>query len=199
MVNPERKKWDVHWNTSHLRGRREDPTSIINQFGIKSGFVIADLGCGDGYFTLPLISHIGRSGMIYAVDSNSNALNILKNNLAKISSESARVRIIMADVSDTPIRSHSVDTVLFANIFHDIEDKSRFLKEVKRIVKQSGVIIDIDWRRVPSQFGPPENIRIDEPTALIIMEENGLRLIRSIDAGQYHYGFIMSVEEEHIH
>jgi ubiquinone/menaquinone biosynthesis C-methylase UbiE len=195
MVNPEREKWNAHWNTSHFSGRREDATSIISQFGIQSGTIVADLGCGDGYFTVPLIPHIGRNGIIYAVDSNSNALSILKNILDKMGPESECVRIMKADVSDTPLRSHSVDTVIFANIFHDLADKSRFLKEVKRIVKQSGMIVDIDWRRISSPFGPPQDIRIDEASAMRIMDENGLELIRSIDAGPYHYGLLLGVGE----
>jgi len=36
--------------------------------------VVADLGCGPGYYTLPLAESVGPEGRVYAVDMNEGVI-----------------------------------------------------------------------------------------------------------------------------
>jgi tRNA A58 N-methylase Trm61 len=49
----------------------EDPDAILSEVGVKPGEVVADIGCGAGFFTLPLAKYVGKSGKVYALDTSS--------------------------------------------------------------------------------------------------------------------------------
>jgi len=45
---------------------------------VTEGQVVADLGCGPGYYTLALADFVGPEGKVYAVDSDEKAIRALK-------------------------------------------------------------------------------------------------------------------------
>lgn len=181
-----------HTGFLHRTGiARGDPHSVLDGIGVRRGWHVADLGCGGGYFTIPFLDYVGEEGVIYAVDRDPDALSSLERSLDSVPSRRHQIRLLEEDISKTSIPSHSVDVVFFANVLHDIEDKRIFLEEVKRIAKESAFIVDIDWHREPSPFGPPFNIRITERDAKILAEENGFLVSKSIEAGPYHYGLLL--------
>jgi len=50
---------------------------------VNQGQVVADLGCGPGYFTIPLAEKVGESGRVYAVDSDSKLIQAVKGKARK--------------------------------------------------------------------------------------------------------------------
>lgn len=63
---------------SKERRERQNPEKIIKSVGVTRGMVVADLGCGPGFFTIPLALAVGKSGMVYAVDSDAGMLSYLR-------------------------------------------------------------------------------------------------------------------------
>lgn len=177
LLSKERKKW-------------QDPLRICREIGVKKGMVVADLGCGPGFFTLPIASLVGPDGIVYAVDSNPVMLDILHKRIKKSWKYGKAIHLINADVSNTGIKSGSVDLALFVNLLHDIEDKRAFLAEVKRICKTNANVVDIDWKKTKKDIGPPLKIRLSKQQSENIMIRNGFKILRSINAGPYHYGFV---------
>ncbi len=177
LLSDERKKW-------------QDPLKISKAMGVKRGMTVADLACGPGFFTLPLASLVGYSGIVYAVDANPTMLGHLRAMIATSDAQSKTTRVIQPDVSNTGIPSDSVDVALFANVLHDIEDKKTFLTEVKRICRPGAAVVDIDWRKVKTEMGPPFEIRLTEAESRNILAASGLHITKSIDAGPHHYGLV---------
>src|SRR6185437_6052003 len=59
--NPRRESW-------------EKSSLILEAVSPKPGDVVADIGCGPGYFTFRFASKVGDSGRVYAVDNNDRHL-----------------------------------------------------------------------------------------------------------------------------
>jgi ubiquinone/menaquinone biosynthesis C-methylase UbiE len=175
---------------SDERRRYQNPLKISKAMGVKNGMTLADLGCGPGFFTIPLASLVGSKGLVYAVDSSSTMLKHLRANIKKSHASRMRIKIVRADVSRTRIPSNSVDIVLFARVLHDIGDKRPFLKEVGRICKPSGMVVDLDWKKIRMKHGPPYGICLSKPQARRIITRKGFRFAGTFDAGRYHYGLI---------
>lgn len=170
-------------------GRRQmhDPDFVLKNSGLAEGMVVADLGCGPGFFTVPIAQKIGAKGFVYAVDGNQLMLDNLKDNIVKSGVNPKNVEIIRADVSKTGIPENSVDLVFFANVLHEVYDKKAFFKEVRRIAKPNGVVVDVDWKRIQSERGPPLEERLSEEQASKLLFENGFSVLEQIDVGPYHY------------
>lgn len=175
---------------SNERKRWQDPVKISKAMGVERGMTVADLGCGPGYFTLPLASLVGEGGLVYAVDSDRTMLGHLRAMIAKQGAHGKRVKVVHADIASTGIPSGSVDMALFANVLHDVQDKGRFLAEVKRICTPGATVVDIDWKKVRMEMGPPFEIRLTEAESRKILNAAGLWVAESIDVGPYHYGLV---------
>ncbi len=168
------------------RRKWQNPRVILRRIGIKRGMRVADLGCGPGFFTLPMASLVGEKGLVYAVDSDMDALKRLNGSHAS----KARIRIVHADVSKTRIQNSSIDVAFFANVLHDIGSKAAFLREIRRICKPDAIAVDIDWKKASTELGPPRRVRLSEHETRRILSKNGFKVVRRLDAGPNHYGLV---------
>jgi ubiquinone/menaquinone biosynthesis C-methylase UbiE len=175
---------------SESRKKYHDPEVVLNNAGATQGMVIADLGSGPGFFTVPIAKLAGENGLVYAVDGNQVMLSSLQANLAKAGVNPKIVKIINSDVCNTAIPQGSVDLVLFANVLHEVTDRKAFFQEVKRISKSSAVIVDVDWKKIATEHGPPLHERLSEVEACAVFEENGFKVIKLVDVGPFHYELI---------
>src|SRR5687768_18350677 len=67
------------------RGRAtwQKPARVLRALGVRRGYVIADVGAGPGFWTIPLARRVGRHGHVFAVDPEPAALEVLRRRLAK--------------------------------------------------------------------------------------------------------------------
>jgi ubiquinone/menaquinone biosynthesis C-methylase UbiE len=177
LMSEERRQW-------------HNPETILNEAGITRGMVIADLGSGPGFFTIPMAQMTGEKGLVYAVDSNQTMLNGLKENIAKSEVNQNIIKIVNSDLCHTGIPEESVDLVLFANVLHEVENRKAFFQEVRRISKPTSFIVDVDWKKVQTKYGPPFKERLSEDEAHRVLSESGFTVVKQTDAGPYHYKLI---------
>ncbi len=188
----DRINFDFRHLVADSRREWQNPEEILKEAGIDRGMKVADLGCGPGFFTMPMARKVGPDGIVYAIDRNDEAVGYLKKAVEAERGISKTVRIINSDISDTGIPSGSVDVSFFANVLHDIKNMGKFLAEVKRINKKDALVVDVDWEK-PGKTdvrGPPEEIRISEAEAERILEKEGFILLKKINAGPHHYGLV---------
>jgi hypothetical protein len=50
---------------------------IMERLHLKTGDIVADIGAGSGYFTIPLASRVGEKGMVFAEDIQIEMINYL--------------------------------------------------------------------------------------------------------------------------
>jgi len=93
-----------------IRKRFEPPQRLIGPF-VKNGQVVADLGCGSGYYTLALAEVVGPQGKVYAVDLDGKCIRALQKKADKAGYRNIEAHASSAaDVSF--IKDRSVDFVL---------------------------------------------------------------------------------------
>src|SRR6516164_3402489 len=56
------------WRDEESRDRAGEAENVMNLLGVNSGFVVADIGAGSGYYTVRLARRVGPSGHVYAED-----------------------------------------------------------------------------------------------------------------------------------
>lgn len=168
-----------------------DPDRIIEEFGIVEGMRIADFGSGGGYFTISLAEKVGSHGKIYALDILEGSLDSVRakakvHNLDNI--ETIRTNLEIIGSSSLP--DNSQDIALLANILFQSNKKSDIIREAKRTLRREGRIIIIDWSKGTGGFGPPDNLRTDEPEIISLAQKEGLKFEKKLGAGQFHYGLV---------
>ena len=176
---------------SQERRRWQNPEKIIRSLGVARGMSVADLGCGPGFFTIPLAFAVGEGGVVYAVDSDARMLSHLRGNLERLGNKPhGPIETIEADVTKTRIPQGSIDIAFFANVLHDLAEPRPFLDEVRRIIKKDSVVVDVDWKKVDAGIGPPAGMRLSVEESERILRDAGFGLTKRINAGRFHYGLL---------
>lgn len=165
-----------------------DPIKNLKALGLREDNVVADLGAGTGYYSVALGAMVPR-GKVYAVELQKDYLETIKNKAKD--AHLNNVEIIWGDIESkggTKIREGVVDAVVVSNVLFQVENKDKFLEEIKRILKKDGKILLIDWSE---KSVLQHNKFIPKVKALEMFETNGFVLDRNIDAGTQHYGMIL--------
>ncbi len=164
--------------------RREflNPDSILKKAAFDGDTVLADLGCGSGYFTIPASFFVKK---VYALDVQQEMLDILREKIRK--EKIKNIETILSGEVSIPLPDRSVDVLFMANVFHELDDRGGILKEAKRILSGRGRMIIIDWKKMEMDFGPPVGERLTAEEVVSICEDTGFRILERLEAGQYNY------------
>lgn len=166
-----------------------NPEKIVAGFGIKEGMMIADFGSGAGYFTILLAQRVGSNGRIFALDIQESALDNVRVKAKTAGLENVEaIRGNLEVMGGSSLADNSQNMVLLANILFQSEQKREIVKEAVRVLKDSGSLVVIDWKRATGGFGPPDDLRTDEIAMRSLVLGEKLIFENDIDAGQFHYG-----------
>ena len=146
----------------------------------------ADIGCGIGFYTLPMAEQWRTSRRIIAVDRSTPALEELDKRVENLELRNVRIQQSVSD--RIPIEDASIDLVNLGNVYHEIRGRLNFLKEVYRILKPGGTMLLIDWD--PEEdlgIGPPVASRIPKKQVLQDLEFAGFASVKEHDAFAGHY------------
>jgi len=163
------------------------PEEIIAEIGIMKDEVVADFGCGVGYFVLEVARIIGDNGKIYAVDLDQKVLDSLKSKA--LESGMKNIYGILANLEtpgSTKIPDNSCDVVLIINLLYLIEKKKEVLGEAYRILKTSGKMVIMDWshKMGASILNKEDHVNVREVRD--ISRAIGFRFLKSFEAGISH-------------
>lgn len=169
-----------------------NPSSLVGQLGLKKGQVIADFGCGSGFYALPAAQMVGNEGMVCAVD-------VIESKLEATQSISRQmgflnVRVIRANLEKPVLEltDGSCDAVILANILHEAEDVRGVIANVYRVLKSGGKVLVVEWKKEHSPIGPLAEKRIGEIEVEKIFQNLGFKKYRNLDThvDGYHYALV---------
>jgi len=124
------------------RDRKLHIDRVMDLLGIAPGKSVADVGAGSGWFTVRAAARVGPAGAIYAEDINPEAIDYIKNRVAK--ENLANVHTILGEVSDTKLPPASVDAVLILKTYHEFAHPIPLMKRLRASLKPEAKIGIID-------------------------------------------------------
>ncbi len=148
------------YSDEKIRDAKEEAARVMERLGIRPGIRVADIGAGDGYYTVRLARRLGDSATIYAQDVNVDYLNRLK---VRLEREKIRgVRLILGMPNNPRLEPNSIDIALLAHVYHEIENPYEFFYRLKPALTGNGrvAIIDVD-RPTPNHGTPPPLLRCE--------------------------------------
>jgi ubiquinone/menaquinone biosynthesis C-methylase UbiE len=162
-----------------------NPEEILNAAGLRKGMVFADIGCGEGFFTLLAAQAVGEAGKVYAVDVDASAIERLKRKASEKGLKN--INAVAAEAEETVFCKACADIVFYSMDLHDFNDPVKVLRNAKQMLKASGLLVDLDWKKQEMPFGPPVQIRFSEQKASELMVQAGFKVSSVEEAGRYHY------------
>ncbi len=160
-----------------------DPEDILHD--LRPGMVFADVGCGDGFFTILAARKVGEHGKVYAMDVDASAIRKLNSKVEVEGLKNITAKVGMGE--ETVFCSKCVDFVFYSMVLHDFADPVKVLKNAKQMMKADGRLIDLDWKKKEMTFGPPFRIRFSGEHASALIRHAGFQIDSIKSAGKYHY------------
>src|ERR1035437_1056624 len=111
-----------------------DPVKNLKQFGLREDMIVADLGAGTGFYSIAAAQIVGR-GKVYAIEVIKDYIVTIKNKAKELRLNN--IECFWGDVEKiggTKIRDGIVDAVIASNILFQVEDRDKFIAEIKRIL-----------------------------------------------------------------
>ena len=167
-----------------------NPAEVVAQTGLMMGQVVADLGCGNGFYVLPAAQMIGPTGVVWAVDVQTAKLAATVSIANQFGYRN--VKVVQANLGkpllDIPM--NSCDLVIVGNILHEIQAPEQLIKNIYRVLKSQGRAVLVEWKRTATPFGPPLERRLDQQKLEIMMQMAGFRKDKDLLADGYHYAVL---------
>ncbi len=124
-----------------LRNALNKPEKFL-ELWVKPGMVIADIGCGTGYITLPLARLVGAKGKIIAIDLQSRMLEITRSAADKAGLKN---RILFQQAQPETLGAlPPLDGAITVWMLHEVPDKDRLIEELYSALKPGSCYLHIE-------------------------------------------------------
>ncbi|MBN1134175.1 MAG: class I SAM-dependent methyltransferase [Methanosarcinaceae archaeon] len=117
---------------NRVRRYLQNPEELLDRY-IHEGQTVIDIGCGLGFFTLPMSRLVGENGRVIAVDIQKGMLNKLNHNAKKAGLQS-RIQLHQSQEDQLGI-TEKVDFALAFWMVHEVLDTRKFLMQIRDILK----------------------------------------------------------------
>jgi len=167
----------------------QDTEEIMDRLRINPGDMIADIGAGSGYFTIPLASRVGDKGMVFAEEVQIEMVNYISKKVDKLGLNN--IRVVFGKTEDPSLLDDFFNLVFLTNTYHELEKPLLMLENIRKDLKYNGRLAIIDWDpAIESPFGPPMDMRVSKSAVIKDVERIGFDLIERHRFMPYHYFLI---------
>ncbi len=151
---PDRPVSDLGANsfsTETARDGRGEAERVMALAEITPGMTVADIGAGDGYYTVRLAERVGADGRVLAQDIDKDALERLGNRVAKERLDNVSIKLGAGD--DPRLPEDSFDRIFLVHMYHEVQEPYAFLYRLWPSLKEGGQVIVVDVDRPTDQHG----------------------------------------------
>lgn len=178
--------WSVHAFEDPKREAWQKPDKVVATLGLQPGQTVADIGASTGYFARRLAHMVGAHGHVLALDIEAPVMDYLRARARREGLVGLEART--CSPSTAGLAPASVDAILIVDTVHHLEDRPRYLRELRRALRPGGQLAIVDFRadrEVP--VGPPKAMRIPEAAMKAELRAAGFTKVVSHDFLPYQY------------
>jgi ubiquinone/menaquinone biosynthesis C-methylase UbiE len=143
----------TRWSDEESRDRVNEAELVMDRAAIRSGMTVADIGAGEGYYTIRLAQRVGPDGRVLAEDIFPAVRDALADRVARQRLDNVSVKL--GAVADPKLPADSFDRVLMVHMYHEIAQPYEFLWRLRPALKPDGLVVVVDADRPTANHGTP--------------------------------------------
>jgi len=148
------------FSTEDARDRLGEAEQVMQLAGVKRGMSVADVGAGQGYYTVRLARVVGPHGRVLAEDILPEVRDSLSERIQRESLDNVAVKLGTPDNPMLP--PESFDRVFLVHMYHEVASPYAFLWHLREAVKPDGLVVVVDADRPVKRHGmPPQQLKCE--------------------------------------
>ena len=152
------------FSTEDARDRLGEAEQVMQLAGIRPGMWVADVGAGEGYYTVRLAPAVGPRGRVLAEDIISDTRDRLAQ---RVQTERLdNVAVLLGKPDDPTLPRRSFDRILLVHMYHEVQSPYAFLWNLREGLKPDGQVVVVDADRPTRRHGIPPSLLTCEFAAL---------------------------------
>jgi len=141
------------FSTEEARDRVQEATRVMRDAGVKPGMTVADIGAGEGYYTVRLAARVGEDGRVVAQDIVPAVRDKLADRVTREQLDNVSVKL--GKPADPMLPANSFDRVFMMHMYHEIESPYEFLWRLRPSLLPNGQVVVVDADRPVLRHGTP--------------------------------------------
>ena len=150
-VRPVSQITSNSFSTEEARDDRREAEQVMALAGIRPGMSVADIGAGDGYYTVRLAAQVGEEGRVLANDIDEDALRRLGDRVERERLDN--VSIVPGEEADPRLPAASFDRIFMVHMYHEVTEPYAFLWHLRPALREGGQVVVVDIDRPADQHG----------------------------------------------
>jgi predicted methyltransferase len=148
------------FSTEDARDRVGEAEDVMDLAELKPGMSVADVGAGEGYYTVRLSPAVGRRGRVLAEDIVPEVRDSLSDRVQRENLDNVAVKLGAPDNPMLP--AQSFDRVFLVHMYHEVQSPYAFLWHMRNGVKPDGLVVVVDSNRPVKRHGiPPQQLKCE--------------------------------------
>ncbi len=143
---------------------------VVGLAEIGAGMSVADIGAGEGYYTVRLSPIVGENGRVLAQDIVPQTIRQLANRVQRERLDNVALKL--GQPNNPLLPEASFDRILLIHMYHEIERPAEFLWHMRTALKRGGSVVVVDSDRPTDRHGTPPRLLMCEFAAV------GYQLVR---------------------
>ena len=182
------------WLMRRTREDEENGVMLRSWLAVEEGQALCDLGCGNGYHTIPLAESIGAEGRMFAVDLQPQMLVMLEQRTEE--AELDNVTFVEATIDDPKLPARSCDLVLMVDVYHELSHPVRVMQRVRRALKDGGEVVLVEFRAEDPEVPIKPEHMMSKAQVIREMASHGFALSRETDDLPWQHAMAFTPEAE---
>lgn len=138
-------------SSEQARDDRNEANTVMELAHIRPGMTVADIGAGEGYYTVRLAERVGEEGRVLAQDIDQDALRRLGSRVEDERLDNVSIKLGAED--DPRLPANSFDRIFLVHMYHEVTEPYAFLWRLRPALREGGQVIVVDVDRPADQHG----------------------------------------------
>ena len=152
-ARPVAKVVSGSWSNEPDRDRAGEAEAVMHAAGVKKGMTVADIGAGEGYYTIRLSARVGAKGRVLAEDIVKTFHDRLADRVYRDQLDNVSVKL--GQPADPQLPAGSFDRIFMVHMYHEIQEPYEFLWNLRPSLAPEGMVVVVDADRPTQAHGTP--------------------------------------------
>lgn len=154
----------TQFDTEDQRDQLGEAQTVMDLAQIGAGSTVADIGAGEGYYTVRLAARVGPKGRVLAEDIDPGAIGRLARRVEKERLDN--VSVLTGTPENPKLPNASFDRIFMVHMYHEVSEPYAFLWNLRPALRPGGSVIVVDADHPTDRHGIPPDLLFCEFAAV---------------------------------